>query len=827
MKGSIFQELQRENEMSQKGRNRFTMRNDRLSKSNQNNAHNQIELALPKVTEAITEAIIVKSKEQKGRPPHWLEYLKEVDADKVSYIGLNSCMDAVGQNSSLTKTIVTIGRFIELELFAQGLRQNDIKAARRIEEKVTKDHSSMRHRVKAARIIASRNGYVQEPWADEVRAKVGMMVWNCISSSVDLFEIWETSDRSGKTMRRIGFTDTLRDALDTMDAKLSWAEPMFEPMIVKPREWTDIDTGCYWETALSSHISLVRYASKKQLEIIKHDVSTSQGRPVPYIDALNKIQSSAFKINPYVLEAVKWAWDEGKHFGKFPRRNYLDKPKRSNDWSSKTDFEKKAHIIKSRGIVVRNRSVDGNRAVMKSDLNTAEYLSQYDEFYLPHNFDFRGRVYPIPHFNHHRDDHIKAMFLIANGKPLGESGLSFIALQVANSGDFEKVSKKSFDDRLKWVSDNESKVMAVGKSFEDSYDIWSKADCPFQFLAACREYYLACQMDNHEDYVSGLPVGLDGTNSGIQHYAAASRSSADGVLVNLIPGEAPRDIYQAVADRVNELIQDCDEPEAKYWRDYGVGRKTVKRNVMTFGYSSEQYGFANQIMEDLMRPLQNMVINNELDKHPFGEDEGYKASQYLAKQNWIAVNEVIKSASHGMTFFKELASTCAHNEIAMRWTTPIGFPVVQRYNDWDLKKIKLYLHDREAKVYKRSQVSIRSAKAIKINKRKSRSAVSPNIIHSADSCHLLMTVRHAAMKGVKDFFLIHDSFATVPGDTWLIYDAIRYSFVNMYEDWCLYSSILEEVKQQIPLSSVDNLPEIPVKGDLDINVVLNSEYCFS
>ena len=58
MKGSIFEELQRENEMSQKGRNRFTMRNDRLQKSNQNNAHNQIELALPKVAEAITEAIL-------------------------------------------------------------------------------------------------------------------------------------------------------------------------------------------------------------------------------------------------------------------------------------------------------------------------------------------------------------------------------------------------------------------------------------------------------------------------------------------------------------------------------------------------------------------------------------------------------------------------------------------------------------------------------------------------------------------------------------------------------------------------------------------------
>ena len=52
--------------------------------------------------------------------PHWLEYIREVDADKVAYIGLNSCMDAVGQNSSLSKAIVTIGRCIELEIFAQG-----------------------------------------------------------------------------------------------------------------------------------------------------------------------------------------------------------------------------------------------------------------------------------------------------------------------------------------------------------------------------------------------------------------------------------------------------------------------------------------------------------------------------------------------------------------------------------------------------------------------------------------------------------------------------------------------------------------------------------
>ena len=34
------------------------------------------------------------------------------------------------------------------------------------------------------------------------------------------------------------------------------------------------------------------------------------------------------------------------------------------------------------------------------------------------------------------------------------------------------------------------------------------------------------------DYCSGLPVGLDATQSGIQHYAAASLNPSDGKLVN-------------------------------------------------------------------------------------------------------------------------------------------------------------------------------------------------------------------------------------------------------------------------------------------------------
>ena len=80
---------------------------------------------------------------------------------------------------------------------------------------------------------------------------------------------------------------------------------------------------------------------------------------------------------------------------------------------------------------------------MAQDLKTANDLVNYEEFYLPCNFDFRGRVYPIPTFSPHRDDHIKAMFYLANVRPITRRGFEWLCVHLANVGDFEKISKRA------------------------------------------------------------------------------------------------------------------------------------------------------------------------------------------------------------------------------------------------------------------------------------------------------------------------------------------------------------------------------------------------
>jgi hypothetical protein len=49
---------------------------------------------------------------------------------------------------------------------------------------------------------------------------------------------------------------------------------------------------------------------------------------------------------------------------------------------------------------------------------------------------------------------------------------------------------------------------------------------------------------------------------------------------------------------------------------YGVDRKLVKRNVMTFAYSSKEYGMGEQHFEDTMEPLELKLLKGEIDDHP-------------------------------------------------------------------------------------------------------------------------------------------------------------------------------------------------------------------
>lgn len=833
-KPNILDEITREKNMVSAGRDRFLKRQEKLtSTTTQRNPHTLVTNALHRVSDELTKVLLnEKDKVVRGEggtlvgsQSAWFKDLKDLDVDLLSYIGLTTTMDAVGLKHDLTNVLVKIGKRVEMEIWSKGLKEFNSNLAKRLETKVSKDHSSIRHRETAVKNIANKEGYKLDAWLQEKKVKVATPIFNAVLKASDIFEIWEQSKKN-RMIKRIGLTEEASDKLAELDFMASWKEPMFQPMVVEPKDWTSYDTGCYLEPALANEVTLVRSPDIEHKKAIENGFKDRTILPAIY--ALNAIQRTPFTINKTIVEAVEWCWKNDLGLGKFPKRKHIEKTKRPDNWDTLSKSEKKGWTIEARKVVIKNREVDGLRAVMSQDLGTAHELMEYDKFYLPHNFDFRGRVYPIPHFSHHRDDHIKAMFLFGNKKKLGKKGVTWLAIHLANVGDFDKCSKKSFNDRLAWVVDNEELIKQVGANYEDTFDIWSTADKPFQFLAACIEY--CGYLREGEDYVCGLPTAQDGSNSGVQHYSAAARSEADGKLVNLSPSVAPMDIYQSVADKVVQGVQkdkDNSCPLAEQWMNFGITRKIVKRNTMTYGYSSEKFGFKNQIMEDTMRGLSDQVLMGEIKVHPFGIDEGFKAANYLADKNWKAINEVIQGASVGMAFFKKLAGISAHQSKPMIWKTPVGFPVLHKYTDWQTKKIKIYLHDRVANVLSRTQVTLRTRPSHLIKKSKSKSAIAPNVIHSMDASHLLLTVLRSLENNVKDFFLVHDSFGSIPKDTPVMFRVVREAFVNMYENFDLYQSILDTTKEHLDNSEELEFPSLPTRGNLDLKGVLKSDYCFA
>lgn len=869
--------------MKTRGHSRYQERAEKQgSLASQSNNYNLITQAHPRVSSAIEESIRAAQSHGPGRRPLWLVDLSPLDPDLLAYIGLNACMTAVAQEHSMALALTEIGQRVELEHWQQGLNDYDPGLHGWIERKVTADHQSGHYRVKAARIIASKAGYTADAWEADRRAKVASAIYNAVIDHSDIFEVWHRLNTArgkiaGKT-RMLGLVPGVAELLAQQDLEASWREPMLMPMLTPPEPWTSTTQGGYFDPKLSALTPLVRSGTHTANNQIDHQIETD-GIP-PYIEALNAIQATPLQLSDYVLEAIKWAWETEQDVGKFPTQRQIAIAEYPENYEMLEPSVKKGlHLIRTETLE-KNREIDSGVSAMTQDLITADHLVSRDRFYLPWNFCFRGRVYPIPHFSYHREDHIKALFMMADRLAIDDTAAMWMRIDLANLGDFDRVSKATLEDREQWAIDNEEMIYQCGTDFRASFGYWSKADKPFQFLLACSEY---SKWLDDPSYLSGKPISFDGTNSCVQHYAAAALDEDDGELVNLTPSPLPSDVYQKVASKVTDRLQayavqppitgqaldtwekkeakrverinkersrgtrankplarrnysdfwDSRKKLATNWLGFGITRTRVKRNTMTYGYSSIAFGFAKQLMDDLMVPLQREVLRGRLSAHPFGDKESQEAhASYLANVNYPVISETIPSAQKGMTFIRSLARCLAHENKHFTWKTPLGFPVEQHYEAMTTKKIKIYLFDRVLAATVRSQVNLKvpekdSNGGTRVDKKKAQDSAAPNVIHSWDANHLLSTILAAEKLGITSHMVIHDSFATVPMESNLLYAIIRAEFVNQYNVTCMYTDLLNQVAQQLDNPNDPKLPTVPTKGNLCLCGVMDSPYCFS
>ena len=458
-------------------------------------------------------------------------------------------------------------------------------------------------------------------------------------------------------------------------------------------------------------------------------------------------------------------------------------------------------------------------------LEVAKQLRSVPRFFLPHNLDFRGRAYPIhPHLHHMADDVARGLLTFAEPNKLGKDGLRWIMVHVANLYGHGE-DKKTLIERMKFAENHMSEIMESAESpLSSESPWWSRGEKPWELLAACLEIKRAKDFEasgrSIEDFPSYLPVHLDGSCNGLQHYAALGKDAACARAVNLLPNptERPRDVYSAVANAVQKRAERDASPgdvrvseAVKFLERNGglVDRKLVKQTVMTIAYGVTLFGAKEQ-------------IGNRLRERGWKNEDIFSVSWYLAKNTFDCIDEVFSNANATKDWLAKCAKEVASEGRAVSWTSPMRFPIIQPYVKKVAKKVQTSLQSATIKEEEPCSSS-RGAKMRNVDKRAQASAFPPNYVHSLDSSHMMMTAIECRKHGVA-FAGVHDSFWTHAGSVNLLNTMLRHAFVDLHS-----RPLLKELKSELQgqMDEGKILPELPKMGSLDVKEVLNSQYFFS
>jgi len=218
--------------------------------------------------------------------------------------------------------------------------------------------------------------------------------------------------------------------------------------------------------------------------------------------------------------------------------------------------------------------------------------------------------------------------MFAEAKPLGERGFYWLKVHLAN---FAGKDKMTFDDRAKFVDDHIDQVLQSARDPFGGERWWMSLEDPFQGLATCKEIAKAIDSGDPASYKCSLPVHMDGSCNGLQHYAALGRDYAGGKAVNLCEFDEPQDVYIGVMHEVIRRVAEEAEREVdfdtsdvkKLTRKQKaelkmnrsaklvngiIDRGVVKRTVMTSVYGVTHVGARTQIQEKIEEKVRVLLL---------------------------------------------------------------------------------------------------------------------------------------------------------------------------------------------------------------------------
>jgi DNA-directed RNA polymerase len=699
------------------------------------------------------------------------QYLANLEALAAAAIAVKLTFDKVFSFRDGSNQIVTvcdaIGQAVEAECQMRHYERNAPGLLATLKRNYWHKSCGTHQKLRVIQTLMNRCNVKQwEAWGRANRVKLGGWLLDCIMQSSGWFDK-EIKQEGRKRVQYVVPTPEFMEIKDQVMRDAELFAPLAYPMLIEPNDWSNDRAGGYLLNEVMRGHNMVRRGN---------DTCIQGETPITF---LNKIQKVAYRLNPFTVRVAEDLDRLERQVGKFlPIVNHELPPKPvdiATNKEARKDYRRRAAEVMNLNAQEFKKSCR-----TRMTMEAVQRFKDRDRFFIPWSFDYRGRAYPIPAFLTPQDtDFGKSLLSFADASFLTPEAEDWLAFQVATTYGLDKAP---MPERIAWVKDNLHTITCVACDPISHIHLWESADEPWQFLAACDEYYhcvLVC--DRH---FTSLPVATDATCSGLQILAGLARDKSTASLVNVLPSDKPQDAYAVVSEHAKPYCP-------KSIQDH-MDRKVVKRVVMTVPYNAKPFSNRGYI-RDALKEKDVEIEKDDLTK--------------TVKAVRDAMDEVVPGPMAVMSWIElEVAKAIDRGKDELTWVTPSGFVVTQRL----MKKLTQTL---ELQLLGRCKITVATEDGDKVDKSHHKNATAPNLIHSLDASLLHLT----ALRFDAPIALIHDSVLCRATDMGLLSCLVRETYMHLFAE----HDYLNDFAQQIGAES-----EPPIIGDLEPESVIDSTYFF-
>lgn len=705
----------------------------------------------------------------------------------IAAIALSVVIDQISQRPEQRRLAGAIGRALQDELKAGRIEERSPALLRMIKKR------------KGARALSSNKVLEQlrmdvTGWTHAQRVEVGNLLLQVITANTDLLEIGTTT-RNGRLRCTVRPSESAVAVIKANPPRPFEARRL--PMLVPPRPWEGMHGGGH----LDNKQPLVRTRAGLDLSHLKGEALT------PVLKVVNQLQQQELRIDPWMVELQRCAWDHNIR-GLFPvTRDPMEEPPRPQERIGPEAFKEyqrqrfKAQRDRSVGAIERNR--------IEQTIRQCEEVAGMP-IWFAYCSDFRGRIYTSNRYaTHQGPDWEKGAIHFAQGQLCSVEALEWMLKAAAGHWGL----RGSWEARLLWGRQHMIEMCAAAEAPLDRLELWRDAKDPWQFLQLCRAI---AQHVADPSTPCTTPVRFDQTCSGIGIAAALLRDRRLARLTN-IAGSSHQDIYGHIAKELEHLLlldlSNGDEREqamAQLWLDFGISRSLCKGPVMTTIYGAQFIG----VVEGLVAALEERQAGLPIGRW----QAAYLApARYLARKLGLLLGTELKSCLALQAWLRSTTRAVLSRGSALQWTSPMGLPI--RLGDLaDARTtVATAAHGR-----RRWKAWTDESQSGELSARATNRAVTANVVHSFDAalCQII-----ACRCGEQDAQLLtnHDCFATIPANAGWLHHTLHDELRTLYAtDW------LAEIADQIA-AAAGSLPidAPPIVGDLCPGEIGHNPHCFS